>query len=752
MTSCATTQTAKVHRKHPPYPLASLRTHVSPATRFPMNGRGTVPGTRPLRSTLARCPAVRTAHQENDLLPDLTALIALLLGLMQMGGPRPDTAHTLVGTVVCMLIGGAFTRMALGRGLRALEEDELLVAEVSARWAVTWGFLGWLGCLFFFNWGAWVNDAVPRMWWLGRYLVLFLPALVLFANGWAARARLEAEVVTRRGGVPLPSEPWAAIRRGFRKNAIAFLPLFVVMGITDGIWVLGRLGIEPLRRASLWQEAMPLLDIGFVMLIVLATLPFVPRIFARILKAGPMAPGRTREVLERAAASIKLRYRDILVWPTRAPNAMVVGFTPRSRTIFMTQGLLDGLTEDEVLAVFFHEAGHAKRQHLPLFIAMFFSLSLVFYLGRDVFVALGLGIELQLVLHLGVLWFILLGWISRRFERESDIYGAEHAAFMTPDAPPLYVPGLLAPLPHGAALMMRALERVRSIAGHSYSHRHGSIEDRVSYVAQHATDPDVRASFQRARRALLTGIFAFIGLAVTATAYSLPTEVAHGRANVDADGALMAYKQAWRDAHSKDAARSAQADARYREAFDGFLGAAARVEKRNDPRSQLMAVNYHYKAGDVALHGLGQPDTAAPWFEKALAGLGDQERSGPFLSELEFRIRVSLGRIEAWRQAARPVDERDMTAAREHLRAARTIKISELDTAAALSADQRDYFDESLRLLVATQEAARGEAAQARKALKALTQIDRMKQGWKNQPWIELAENARTELARIDGP
>ncbi len=46
------------------------------------------------------------------------------------------------------------------------------------------------------------------------------------------------------------------------------------------------------------------------------------------------------------------------------------------------------------------------------------------------------------------------------------------------------------PVPLGP--VMSTLERIRSMVGSGYSHRHGSVEDRVTYVAQHAVDPDTR--------------------------------------------------------------------------------------------------------------------------------------------------------------------------------------------------------------------------------------------------------------------
>ena len=131
---------------------------------------------------------------------------------------------------------------------------------------------------------------------------------------------------------------------------------------------------------------MPLLALGVMfVLLALLSLPAADRHPARAAHRASARPGPLRDRLERHAAALKLRYRDLLVWKTKGGvlNAMVIGFTPRTRLIFLTDALLRRLPEEEVLAVFSHEAGHAKRHHLPLFLVLFVTTGVLFHIAGD---------------------------------------------------------------------------------------------------------------------------------------------------------------------------------------------------------------------------------------------------------------------------------------------------------------------------------------------------------------------------------
>jgi Zn-dependent protease with chaperone function len=690
------------------------------------------------------------------VLPDLTVLIALLVGIGSLAGAPTSPGRALLGSGLCFLVGCALSRMAAARGLRAVDSGDLLGAEASGRWTTLWVFGAWIGALWGFDWGPWVNTMVPKTLWITRYLVLLAPLVGMLAVAWAARSEVEAELIFKRGGVPPVRRARAAIMAGFRRNGIVLLPLFIIIGVTDGIWLAGELGVESLRIASLWAEAMPLLQIGFMLALILITLPFLPRIIARMIKAEPLAPGALRDRLVAAAATVDLGYRDIMIWRTggRVLNAMVVGFTKRSRMIFITDGLLDALTEDEVMAVFFHEAGHAKKQHLPLFMVAFFALSLLFYGLRIPMQRAGIPLPLQVMLHLGVLWFILLGWVSRRFERESDIYGAEHAAVLSPDAEDLPVPGISKPIARGAALMVMALQRIQTVAGYSGSHRHGSVGGRMAFVSHYAISPEVRESHRSGMRTLKTTILGALVFAVALTIWRMPEELAHAHAQVDLAGAQQTYDEATKLAHKKGGvpeAKQAELARLWQESYDGFVGSLERVGERDDPLSQLIRIQSTFAAGDIAIHGLRDPVLAKPHFAKVLELVESFDLAGPEMAIVRFECHIDLGRIAAWDYRALPVgdERRDRTAMKGHLSAARKLRDFEMGGLPAERSFKDDRFlAERARLLQATIDAAIGDEEVARPVLERLVTLRDTAKA-KDYGRFEVAEDAALELKRL---
>lgn len=689
------------------------------------------------------------------MLPDLTVLLALLIGLAHLDGAPAEPGRALLGSVLCFVVGGALSRMSAGRGLRAVDEDDEYGAQASTRWIMLWPFLAWIGALMGFDWGALVHDAIPRAWWITRYVLLLAPMGAMFAIAWAARAEVESELFTRKGAQPAVRGTRQAIAAGFKRNAIALAPLFLLLGLIEGIWVLGALGVEPLARFSLWAETVPLVQIGLMLLIIGGTLPFLPRIIAKLIGARPLAPGSIRDELERASAKIDLTYGEIMVWPTqgRMLNAMVVGFTGRSRIIFLTDALLDLMPREEVMAVFFHEAGHAKKQHLPLFLVMFLGLALLFEELRVPLQLIGIPVELQLLLHIAMLWFVLLGFISRRFERESDVYGAEHATVLETAPEPMQLPGLPAPIPRGSGLMILALKRIETVMGHAGGHRHGTVESRINFLTHHALSEDVRKGFRRDMTKLKRGMLLLLVIAVGLTAWNFPQSLAHGRAQVGLLGAMAPYERALALEHPVDpATRDADgAHVLFEEAYADFRAAHARVKDRDDYVSRQIIVQALYAAADVAMHGLHDPEKAEAHYRAVLDRMDAFGFHAPQAALIRFEAHIDLGRIEAWRYAALPVGDpgRDRRAMDGHLETARKLRQYEL---AALPADRAIKSDRFLaqraRLLAATIDAAVGEHGLARAELERLTRVDGNARAddWERR---EIAAAARREIAKL---
>src|SRR5947208_8027930 len=84
--------------------------------------------------------------------------------------------------------------------------------------------------------------------------------------------------------------------------------------------------------------------------------------------------------MDARARPLRFRGSDLLLWDTHGgvANAMVAGPLPWVRYVFLSDRLLEGLTPDEVEAVFGHEVGHVRHGHLLYYMAfLFLSLTLL---------------------------------------------------------------------------------------------------------------------------------------------------------------------------------------------------------------------------------------------------------------------------------------------------------------------------------------------------------------------------------------
>lgn len=683
------------------------------------------------------------------MLPDFSVLIGLILGFWSLQpGMATSPQRALLGTALCLLVGGAASRMSAQRGRRAVQEEDPLAAVASARWTTWWPLIAWIAALYIFEWGGLVHDQVPRMTWLVRYVILLAPAAILFAVGWSARWEVESALITMHGGVPGAPTARAAVRSGFRRNAAAFLPLFALIAITDGLWVVGQLGVEPLRVASRWLDHMPLLNLCVFLGLMLLALPFFPRWIARMLGAQPLPDDALRARLEAGAEAIGLHVGHILVWPTqrRILNAMVVGVTRRSRTIILSDRIIADLPEEELMAVFFHEAGHAKLQHLTLYLVMFFTLVGLIHIAEEDLLLAGIGPGWILFLQLALFWFVILGSISRRFEREADIYGADHAAVLDEETAAA-APGMALPISRGAALMMRALDRVRQSAGaHVPSHRHGTLEDRISYIGAYATDPQVRTSFVRTRRTLRLGIAIALVVGIAGIATKWPTELRRAEAGMAKENGDAAVERA--EALAKTGARTA-AQTEWKQAHTAYLSAAKMIgEDPRNPGDAFLLTRLHRQSADIALDELNDIDGARVGFKLAERGLKQLEEQPAIDSRLMERVRF-LTWVGSARVAAR---EQRFDVADDYL--ARAVRSEQrLSVSSETSEGLRSWYAEILRLARASVNghAATAAAVGGSDALRLARRRLRQLAGGQNpaRQWVSLREAAKRELESL---
>jgi len=275
---------------------------------------------------------------------------------------------------------------------------------------------------------------------------------------------------------------------------------------------------DGLRRfsRSVWG---PDLALASVAAIVFVTSPLM---LVRIWKTAPLPDGPVRQRLEETCRHIQLRCRDILVWPSDGMmvNAAVMGLFAPVRYILLSDGLLSTMTPSQIEAVFGHEAGHVRHRHIQHF--------LIFALAGWLVVAgamEGMARSAQnghvdwwtppFIQGTGVVatlffWGVGFGWLSRRFERQADLFGAR---CVTPAADdrcvvPCSVHGGekrgdrsdARVCATGAAVFASALDTVAILNGIPHeerSWRHSSIGSRIRFLSSLAGDPGRAANFER---------------------------------------------------------------------------------------------------------------------------------------------------------------------------------------------------------------------------------------------------------------
>lgn len=273
-----------------------------------------------------------------------------------------------------------------------------------------------------------------------------------------------------------------------------------------------------------------------------------PLLLERILRTRPLPPGHLRLRLELLAARSNVRVSKLLIWQTgnSSGNAMVTGILPPLRYVLISDLLLETLPDEQIEAVFAHELGHIVHRHMPWYVTTLISLSLLsgwltslqdFLVHR---LGFSLGGEISTSTLSLALTYYAFTWLSRRFERQADVYAARSmqshpemraTAFSpeplislsgitseeVPPAPaplPLATPPLKSPVGvRGALVFTEALERVAWINNlplSAGSFTHGSFYDRITAIHRLAKTPGLTSRFDSAMLTLRIGLIALV--------------------------------------------------------------------------------------------------------------------------------------------------------------------------------------------------------------------------------------------------
>jgi Zn-dependent protease with chaperone function len=416
---------------------------------------------------------------------------------------------------------------------RFLERRQHLFLATLAAFGVMLGGLGW-------GWASRELCTADGKIAPGAELLLLAPFLVMILGGWfwgygVERAAWESSPLR-------PPEPRFSSRLGYvgyhlRSNLVTAVAPLAILVVLQGV----VRGVPALSEADSAR------------FFVLALIPAVPALLAVapwFIKWGlglkPMPPGPIRDRLEAASRRLCFRCSDLLVWDTRGETATaaVFGVLPAPRYVVFTDRLLEELDPEELEAVLGHEVGHIMHGHL-LHYAVFLTLSVAtLFVGftlladrvgltvhpRDDLSAVAGWLELLPVAVLVPYLFVVFGFLSRRCERQADVYGARSVSCGRPDCTGLHrgeplVPAAAALCPAGIRTFVRVLDRVsggngiapRERAGLMQEWLHSSVDRRIGFLERLIKEPSAEPRFQREvwllRWGLIVGLTAvFAGL------------------------------------------------------------------------------------------------------------------------------------------------------------------------------------------------------------------------------------------------
>jgi len=458
-------------------------------------------------------------------------LLLLLLTLTYLQGsyPRP-LFGACEASSIAITWGGMFAWVGLAAAMGQIGSRQLKSEPIQRGRILRWfgkcrryHFFGMLGfyllALYLLGWG-WLfapADAVhapsnplspsPNML-PGLQILLLSPFLFSLVSSWLCFYDFERTAYLV--GADEHSEPflsrWSYLTLQVRHNLLLVIPPLVPLMLQQSL-----LYFYPNVDKTVTEVfATVLLVITFV------TIPLVLRL---ILGLRPLPAGPLRTRLMQTAQRCNFRFSDILVWDSRRTmaNAMVTGPLPFLRYVVLTDRLIESLPEEEIEAVFGHEMGHIKHQHM-LFYLGFLLGSMVALAGlwdvvsqwldtvnpsaflaaqlpaplsekllpvlsailADAFAA---GATLILIILVSLYVFVVFGFLSRRCERQADIYGCRTVS---------------------CEVFIHALEQVaylngidRDNPGWLSSWQHSTIARRIAFIRTMSADPLVEPRFQR---------------------------------------------------------------------------------------------------------------------------------------------------------------------------------------------------------------------------------------------------------------
>lgn len=286
------------------------------------------------------------------------------------------------------------------------------------------------------------------VWWLGGFGWLH-EKMAAFGWGevWTGVTTL-AVLTLAQTVLSLPFQWWDTFgveaQFGFNRTTpatfigdqIKGLVLMALLGLPVTALVIWFFDTQPWAAVYAWVS---------VALFSIAMTWAAPRfIMPLFLKFKPLEEGPLRQAILAMAERLKFPVKDVSVVDgsrrSSKANAFFAGFGKNKR-IALYDTLIEGHTQEELLAVLAHEIGHQKRGHVPVHLIVgLLEMGLLFgllHLGlksQGMFDAfgvagrpIGMGMMLFSILYrpLSTLLSVLTSAISRRHEFQADAYARE---------------------------------------------------------------------------------------------------------------------------------------------------------------------------------------------------------------------------------------------------------------------------------------------------------------------------------------
>jgi len=403
---------------------------------------------------------------------------------------QPSASLIVPGLCGYWLVAAAASMLAVRLALRPLSRSGEIPAPATRHYhSLMLLVRGWLvvamGGVMLLGWGRWLMDglhlsSVPLVGKAAAVAPFVVALLIVWAAQYPFHRAVRKCIAAHQNGADAATYPPCTLGEYLGYNVRHHL-LFIAVPV--GLIMLGAdlLSLaEPTVTAylpsiggSLLLAAHAAIAVGVVLL--------APAIIVRIWRTRRLPAGPLREELGQMCRRLGLKVRELRIWQTggMTANAAVMGMIGPVRYVLLTDALIEQMPPQQIQAVFAHEAGHIVSHHI--FYSVLFAISAAFLAacaGESLAMALDWDPWTAEVFMAGLLvvaWGLGFGWLSRRFERHSDIQAAW--------AMDRCADGRITPA--GAATFASALQTVAKLNGiplRQRNWRHGSIAARVRYV------------------------------------------------------------------------------------------------------------------------------------------------------------------------------------------------------------------------------------------------------------------------------